>query len=95
MTTTGENWVTVDSQLHRRLFPWAFYSAAALFAAVHLTGLKSQPGYYALAAMMLASHRLWSGAVFGYARIRYGLLCSIGAHSVHNLIVVVLDTFID
>lgn len=63
-----------------RHFRWFFYATSIAFAAVHLFNFESA----GLAFTPLVIPQLISGAIFGFARINYGLWSAIGLHSVHN-----------
>lgn len=67
-----------------RFYPAIFYTAAALFALVHLGNY----GILSLIAVPLVLPQLWAGLVLGYLRQQVGLIGSIAAHAVSNLCVV-------
>ena len=71
-----------------RNFPWYFWSNAVLFGLLHanhfvLNDLRS------LAVLILLLPYVAMGALFGYLRLRYGLLASITAHALNNTLGVI------
>ena len=71
-----------------RNFPWYFWSNAVLFGLVHanhfvLNDLRS------LAVLVLLLPYVAIGALFGYLRLRFGLLASITAHALNNTLAVI------
>ncbi|MGB7654671.1 MAG: CPBP family glutamic-type intramembrane protease [Novosphingobium sp.] len=67
-----------------RAFPFIFYAMAALFALVHLANYDR----ITLAAVPLVLPQFWAGLLLGYVRQRIGLLGSIAAHALSNLITI-------
>ncbi len=69
---------------YRRHFRWFYYAATLIFAAVHLFNFEEAGASFA----PLVVPQLISGAIFGFARINYGLWSAIALHAAHNAIFV-------
>ena len=63
-----------------RGFPWIFYFAAGIFAAVHLGNYPA----VSLLALPLVLPQLWAGLVLGHMRQKIGLTGAILAHATSN-----------
>ncbi len=66
------------------LFPVIFWATALVFGLVHLSNYPS-PG---LLALPLVMPQVWAGLVFGFMRMRLGLVAAMLAHAGANLLAI-------
>lgn len=64
-------------------FHWFFWGSALVFAAAHYSNYKEM----SLAHLPVVLPQLWSGLVFGFTRLRFGILRSMGLHMASNAFV--------
>lgn len=72
-------------QIRQRHFKEVFYLSAIMFGISHITNY-SIFGYKALLAVVLVIPQVIMGVLFGYLRLRYGLVIAIVAHVINNLL---------
>lgn len=78
-------------------FKFMFYLITIIFGLIHITNFEISTKVLVLAPLLVAP-QIFVGAIFGYIRIRFGLLWSMGLHAAHNLILfipLVLAHFLD
>ena len=76
-----------DNQLEKqwiRFFPFIFHISAIIFGLMHLTNFEHINNYFL--AIPLVSSQFVSGYVLGFIRMKFGLIYSMGLHSVWNFI---------
>lgn len=75
-----------DAQLEKlwiRGFPFLFHVFAITFGLIHLSNYSHISNYFL--AIPLVSSQIVSGYVFGFIRMKFGLIYSMGLHSAWNL----------
>jgi membrane protease YdiL (CAAX protease family) len=72
-----------------KLFKMAFYAIGIIFAYVHLFNFKLTTNVILFSPLLVAP-QFFVGLIFGYIRIRFGLLWSILLHSLYNGLLVSL-----
>jgi membrane protease YdiL (CAAX protease family) len=76
----------------QRVFPFIFWVIAIGFGALHLTNYQ-ESGLGVLAFLVIIP-QIFMGAVLGFLRMRFGLLCAIGFHAIYNGVLVGLTLLI-
>ena len=74
-----------DVQLEKlwiRVFPFFFHVFAITFGLIHLSNYSNISNYFL--AIPLVSSQIVSGYVFGFIRMKFGLIYSMGLHSAWN-----------
>lgn len=64
-------------------FHWFFWGSTLIFAAAHYSNYKEM----SLAHLPVVLPQLWSGLVFGFTRLRFGILRSMALHMASNAFV--------
>lgn len=85
-------WVKVDNLLtilYRKYFPYIFYFSAIIFALFHLNNFKTLAIPIWIIPLLVLPQFIM-GLVFGYIRIKNGLLWSILTHSLYNSSILLL-----
>ena len=72
-----------------KLFKIAFYAIGIIFAYVHLFNFELTTNVILFSPLLVAP-QFFVGLIFGYIRIRFGLLWSILLHSLYNGLLVSL-----
>jgi len=75
----------------RRIFPFAFWGSAVVFALIHVGNYASDE--FQLHMALLVAPQFIIGVILGFVRMRYGLLAAIGFHGLYNSIFVGLTFF--
>ena len=68
-----------------------FYGSATVFALFHLSNYKFQV-YGILTALLFVLPQFISGIIYGYIRVKNGILVSIALHSFHNLFILIMTS---
>ena len=68
-----------------RNFKWFYWGSALIFASAHYSNYPAMSA----AHLPVVLPQLWSGLVFGFVRLRFGLLQSITLHCTSNALVLV------
>ena len=66
-------------------FKWFFWGSTLIFASAHYSNYNA----LTIAHLPLVLPQFWSGLVFGFTRLRFGLLRSIALHCASNALVLV------
>lgn len=69
-----------------RQFHWLFWINALGFGLLHITNFSNISGGYYWLTPLLTIHQLFLGLLFGWARMRYGIIISIVIHWLNNLL---------
>lgn len=76
----------------QRVFPLIFWVTAIGFGALHLANFEDSG--LGVMAVLIILPQLFMGAVLGYLRMRFGLLCAIGYHAAYNGVLVSITLLI-
>jgi len=76
----------------RHVFPFIFWGMAFLFGAMHAANFESGFPIWAMPFVVLPL--IFAGAVFGFIRMRFGLLVAILFHSGYNALVVTISSLL-
>ncbi|QQR93757.1 CPBP family intramembrane metalloprotease [bacterium] len=83
------------TNLYTKYFFVPFYLSVIIFGLIHILNYKPMPWYLYLFIPIITLTQLWLGYLFGYIRMRYGMIYSIVAHVLHNFaIVIVIGTLV-
>lgn len=78
----GSRTAEQQAAARRRLFPFAFYGSALLFALIHLSNYEG--GLSSPIMLVAVLPQAIVGLLLGYVRMRFGILAAILFHAVYN-----------
>lgn len=88
---TSKKLMVVFNAFWSNQFKLIFYSSALFFGLLHVTNFSIPFEEFYLAPLLVLTH-IVSGLIFGYTRIKYGMVLAIVVHISNNLVGVILGS---
>ena len=76
------------SNFIKKHFKYFFYASSLIFGLIHITNFSGNINILIALSIILTLPQTISGLIFGYARMKYGLIYSIILHIINNSILI-------